>query len=454
MRVALIIPARNEAAALRQVLTEIPRDSVHEILVVDNGSTDATAEVARQARVRVVTEPRAGYGRACLSGIRALDASIDTIVFMDADHADDPQDLPSLLAPIEAHRAELVIGSRVAQAEPGSLTVQQRLGNRLACALLRRCFGYRYTDLGPFRAIRREALERLAMRDQTFGWTVEMQAKAARARLQMTEVPVRYRRRIGRSKISGTVSGTLSAGWSILFTIGKIAFQKADASHPVSRRQLIVFLKEPQPGKVKTRLAATVGEEAAGALYRACIELTLERLWAFRSEAVLSIDPPEALARMRAWVGTAWSLRPQQGSTLGERLADATGDAFARGVQRLVVIGTDAPWVREEDVQAAFRALDDADVVLGPTEDGGYYLIGLSRCIPALFEGIAWSTASVYAQTHAKAEALGLRVEVVRPGYDLDHLEDVKRFVSEERRQGAIPQAVATIEALSQGRAP
>ncbi len=227
MRVAVIIPARNERAALSQVLAEIPRQLVRDVIVVDNGSTDGTAEAAKRAGARVVSEPTPGYGRACLAGLAALDPSVDTIVFLDGDHADDPEELPALLEPILQGRADLVIGSRVAKAEPGSLTLQQRLGNRLACALMRWLFGIRYTDLGPFRAIRREALQRLAMRDQAFGWTVEMQAKAALHRLRVTEVPVRYRPRIGRSKISGTVSGTLRAGAAILSTIVKVAWQRS-----------------------------------------------------------------------------------------------------------------------------------------------------------------------------------------------------------------------------------
>ena len=225
MRTAIIIPARNEAAALGQVLAEIPRGLAHEIIVVDNGSTDATAEVARRSGARVVTEPALGYGRACLAGIAALDPSADTVVFMDADHSDYPEDLPLLVAPIQEERADLVIGSRSAQAEAGSLTPQQRVGNTLACALMRLFFGVRYTDLGPFRAIRRDALMRLQMRDQAFGWTVEMQAKAALAGLRVVEVLVRYRPRIGRSKISGTIRGTISAGTTIIGTIVSLAWK-------------------------------------------------------------------------------------------------------------------------------------------------------------------------------------------------------------------------------------
>jgi len=201
------------------------------VVVVDNGSTDATAQVARQDGATVVHEPRAGYGRACLAGLASLaslatlDSAVDVVAFMDADHSDYPEELPKLVAPILEGRADFVIGSRVRQAQAGSLTPQQRVGNWLACRLLRWCFGQTYTDLGPFRAIRRQALDRLGMRDQTFGWTVEMQAKAARAGLRVIEVPVRYRPRIGRSKISGTVSGTIRAGVGILSAICKVALE-------------------------------------------------------------------------------------------------------------------------------------------------------------------------------------------------------------------------------------
>jgi glycosyltransferase involved in cell wall biosynthesis len=219
LRVGVVIPARDEAGALPHVLPAIP-PWIAEVIVVDNGSTDGTAEVARRHGARVVAEPRRGYGFACLAGIAALSPQVDTVLFMDGDAADRPEDMARLLAPIAAGEAELVIGARTAGVERGALTPQQRFGNALACRLVRWIWGVRYTDLGPFRAIRRDALARLGMRDETWGWTVEMQVRAARLGLRTDEVPVGYRRRIGRSKISGTLSGTVRAGAKILRVIG------------------------------------------------------------------------------------------------------------------------------------------------------------------------------------------------------------------------------------------
>jgi glycosyltransferase involved in cell wall biosynthesis len=219
LRVRVVMPARNEEASIGHVLDELPRGHIERVVVVDNGSTDRTAEVARARGAAVVREPVAGYGRACLAGIAAA-GECDVIVVLDADHSDYPADLPALLDPIAANEADLVIGSRVlGGAEPGSLPWNQRFGNRLACRLMLLLYGARFTDMGPFRAIRREALMRLDMRDPTYGWNVEMQAKAVIAGLRIREVPVRYRRRIGRSKISGTVRGTIRAGTRIISTI-------------------------------------------------------------------------------------------------------------------------------------------------------------------------------------------------------------------------------------------
>lgn len=220
-RVAAVIPALNEEASIGLVLMELPRSLVERVVVCDNGSTDGTARAARAGGAIVVEEPRRGYGAACLRALSALEADPPAIVlFLDADRSDDGSEAAAILAPILEGRADFVIGSRaLGDAEPGSLTPAQRFGNRLAAALLRRFYGVRATDLGPFRAIRWETLRSLGMSDRDFGWTIEMQVKAARRGVRTVEVPVRYRRRIGRSKISGTIRGTLLAGGKILGTI-------------------------------------------------------------------------------------------------------------------------------------------------------------------------------------------------------------------------------------------
>jgi glycosyltransferase involved in cell wall biosynthesis len=222
-RVAVVIPAFNEEEALPRVLAELPRDAVERVVVVDNGSTDRTAEVALALGAEVVREPRRGYGSACLAGIAYVregpDAlgPCDVIVFLDADHSDHPEELSLVVAPVLAGRAELCIGSRIlGGASMGALLPQAWFGNRLACLLMRILFGARHTDLGPFRAIRIASLVRLGMRDRDFGWTIEMQLKAKALGLAVEEVPVRYRKRIGRSKITGTLLGTLRAGVKIL----------------------------------------------------------------------------------------------------------------------------------------------------------------------------------------------------------------------------------------------
>ena len=222
MRLHAIIPALDEAETIASVVAAVSRESVDHIIVVDNGSSDATAAIAAEAGADVVVEPERGYGAACLAGLDVLlDADDDdVVVFIDGDGQSDPKDIASLVTPIASGDADLVIGSRARGAEAGSLSVVQRFGNWLATRLLDRFYGTSATDLGPTRAIRLAALRKLQMRDRGFGWTMEMQVRAAIIGLRVREMPVRYRRRAaGKSKISGTLVGSARAGVTILWTL-------------------------------------------------------------------------------------------------------------------------------------------------------------------------------------------------------------------------------------------
>lgn len=218
MRVAVLMPALNEEQALPLVLADLRRVHSGRVVVIDNGSTDRTAAVARAEGAELLREERRGYGSACLAGLAHLRQDPpDIVVFLDADRSDDASELPILLAPILRGEADMVMGERRTHAEAGALTPAQRVGNRVAIAAMWALVHHKYRDLGPFRALRWEALERLGMSDPAFGWNVEMQMKAARAGLRILELPVRYRRRGGgESKISGTIRGTFRAGVGML----------------------------------------------------------------------------------------------------------------------------------------------------------------------------------------------------------------------------------------------
>lgn len=224
----VIIPAYNEESSIALVVTELPTEQLREVIVCNNNSKDDTGAVAQAAGATVVNEPRAGYGSACLRGMAHIANRPevewpDIVVFIDGDHSDYPEQLPELVAPIISGAADLVIGSRaLGDLEPGSMQPQQIFGNWLATTLIKLIYGIEFTDLGPFRAIRYSALRKLGMNDPDFGWTVEMQVRAAKAGLNCIEVPVRYRKRIGVSKISGTIRGTVLAGHKILWTIFKL----------------------------------------------------------------------------------------------------------------------------------------------------------------------------------------------------------------------------------------
>jgi glycosyltransferase involved in cell wall biosynthesis len=220
-RISVIIPAFNEEQSIGLVLTALPQNLIHEIIVVDNNSTDNTAQVARGKGAKVVEEKRRGYGSACLKGIAEL-GHPDIVVFLDGDFSDYPEEIVKLVQPIESDEMDFVLGSRMIIPESrAALLPQSRYGNQLAVFLIRLFFRHKYTDLGPFRAIRYDSLKSIAMEDTNFGWTVEMQIKAVKKRLRIMEIPVKYRDRIGVSKITGTFSGTIKAGTKIIYTIFK-----------------------------------------------------------------------------------------------------------------------------------------------------------------------------------------------------------------------------------------
>ena len=222
---SVIIPTRNEARAIERVLADLPPDLVSEVLVVDNNSTDGTPEIAAKMGARVVREPRRGYGRACLTGLAQANAP-DILVFLDGDYSDRPAELPLLLAPIVDDLADITLGSRLgSKRTPGALPWHAAIGNHLAAGLIRLLYGLRISDLGPFRAARAEVLRGLALEETTYGWAVELILKGALRGLRIVEVPVSYYPRIGKSKISGTLPGTLGAAWFIFSLIVSYYFR-------------------------------------------------------------------------------------------------------------------------------------------------------------------------------------------------------------------------------------
>ena len=232
LRVSVVIPTHNEASAIVRVLADLPADLISEVLVVDSNSSDGTPEIARKMGARVIGEPRRGYGRACLTGLENAN-SPDVVVFLDGDYSDRPAELPLLLAPIVQGRADITLGSRIGkQSIRGALPWHAAFGNRLAAGLIRFLYGQRITDLGPFRAGRAEVLRELALEETTYGWAVEMILKGALAGFRIAEVPVSYYPRIGKSKISGTLKGTVGAAWFILSLIVRYYFRRRRAGIP------------------------------------------------------------------------------------------------------------------------------------------------------------------------------------------------------------------------------
>jgi glycosyltransferase involved in cell wall biosynthesis len=232
VRVSVVIPTHNEAQSIGRVLTDLPAEMVTEVLVVDSNSTDGTPEIAAKMGARVLHEPRRGYGRACLTGLASA-SNPDVVVFLDGDYSDRPDELPLLLNPIIDGHADITLGSRLGkQSTHGAMAWHAALGNRLAAALIRLLYGVRISDLGPFRAARADVLRRLELQENTYGWAVEIILKGTLGRFRIVEVPVSYYPRIGESKISGTLSGTVGAAWFIFSLIVRYYFRRRRAGIP------------------------------------------------------------------------------------------------------------------------------------------------------------------------------------------------------------------------------
>ena len=234
MRVSVIIPTRNEAQAIGRFIGDLPADLVAEVIVVDNNSTDGTPEIAARMGARVITEPRRGYGQACLTGLAGASAP-DVVVFLDGDYSHRPAELPFLLAPIIEGRADISMGSRLAgQRTPGALPWHAKFGNWLAASLITKLYELKISDLGPFRVARADVLRAVELEETTYGWAVEIIQKGAIQGFRVVEIPVSYHPRIGKSKISSTVSGTVGAAWFILGRIASYYFRQRKNSMPRS----------------------------------------------------------------------------------------------------------------------------------------------------------------------------------------------------------------------------
>lgn len=439
--IMVIIPALNEEGAISGVIARIP-DWVDRILVVNNGSTDRTAEVAHAAGAKVIHEHRRGYGRACLAGIAMAESDPnvppDVIVFLDADGSDSPEQMEVLVDPIVFGYADMVIGSRTrGTLEAGAMTFPQRIGNMLAPALIRWIWGASYTDLGPFRSIRTVSLRSLEMDDETYGWTVQMQIRAARRGIRGIEVPVDYGpRRAGKSKISGTLTGVVNAATKILATVGHEAIRpKKRNTH--AREMVGVFAKFPKPGKAKTRLIPALGAKGAADLHDQMVRHTLDRVGEVLTNRGTLAKVWTALDDHQVFAShfqTKFPCEPQVDGDLGQKMNSAFTRMLGQ-VDAAVIIGTDCPDISPGLLRSALDALRRVDVVLGPADDGGYYLIGLTRPTPSLFESMEWSTSSVLEQTMQRAKSLGLSVQLLPMLSDVDQPEDILEW---KRVQGML----------------
>ena len=455
--ISIILPALNEEDAIgRQIhaLLNHPAWSdlpLAEVIVVDNGSDDATARVAFAAGAHVIREPRRGYGAACYAGLLA--ATSEIVLLMDADGSDDLEGAARIACQVLSGHADLAMGSRIRGAcEPGALTPQQRVGNWVALSLMRLLYGVRLTDLGPVRAIHRDALLKLDPRERTYGWSTEMLLKAARGlshhrragglssprrgRLQSVgDAPRLAARGLSDSGDGAAVRALAAPGAATHLqptkgSGGRKRGASVTRTNPTRQHDaLVIVAKYPAAGHVKTRLGATIGFEQSARLYHAFLCDLHERfshasmtggydlIWACP-------DDPTSLTSI---VGAEARILQQHGDDFAERLYQICRDCAALGYSRTVILGSDSPQAPANTMTRALALLASSDVVLGPAEDGGYYLIALRNqpTPPDLFTGITMSTPQVLAQTIERAATLGLSVELLESLSDVDVEEDL-----------------------------
>ncbi|MBI2104386.1 MAG: TIGR04282 family arsenosugar biosynthesis glycosyltransferase [Candidatus Omnitrophica bacterium] len=440
-----LIPAYQAEATIGMLVRAV-RSLGLAVAVIDDGSCDRTAAQAASHGAVVLRHARnTGKGCALRTGFaHAVREGFDGVLTMDADGQHDPRDVPALLETAAKRPDAIIIGDRMHA--PGRMPVDRWWANLMASAVVSAVSGQRIRDSqSGFRVIPRDVLEHTPLQACRYDLETELLLAAAAGGTRILSVPVRsiyagqasqmrrWRDPMWFCRVVGRHLMNRSKGPRPPF--GQLNGVQADAS---SKRRVLVFLKEPVPGRVKTRLAATIGHQDAAALYRACAEETLRRLEPLVPETTVYVDPPDAIGRIREWVGPAWTLRSQHGATLGRRLSSAFSEAFSAGATHVVVIGTDSPWLSAADIERAFAAMKDVDVVIGPSEDGGYYLLGLAKPLPEVFDGIPWSTPDVYASTLARAQTLGLRVGAIRMGYDVDQWNDVERWMADRRPEASI----------------
>jgi rSAM/selenodomain-associated transferase 1 len=473
-RIAIVMPALNEEAAIGRHVRAIAEHPdiralpIERFIVVDNGSDDGTETAARMAGAEVIPEPQRGYGAACLAGARAA-AGSDIILLMDADGSDDPADAARIVRCVLSGKADLAMGSRARGAiEKGALTFQQRVGNMAGAVALRTLYGARVSDLGPLRAIRREALLRLEMCELRYGWSTEMLAKAARAGLRIYEEPVAYHQRIaGKSKVGGTLRGSVMASAHILRTLSRYTRWRpalVKAQQFDSRRQaLFIVARMPIAGQTKTRLGVTIGHERATALYSAFLRDLGARFseaagrdgydlyWHYSAPDEVNETLAEKTFAAAALDGGA--LLRQVGDDFGARLRHGFQALCGLGYQSIVVIGSDSPQIPAAWVQEAFAALRCDDVVIGPARDGGYYLLGLrtESGAPDLFTDIPMSAPDTCARTIERTKRLDLSVSYTPRSFDVDEAPDL-RFLLEilraapSRDSDFAPRTLAALE--------